>query len=77
MLLLQTPPADSERRQGRERGRSIPFASRHFFAAQNLRRFGAKRTLASVGALRIYFGSHIEPTYGAEKLAAPDFKIRA
>jgi hypothetical protein len=27
MLLLQTPPAHSERSQGRERGRSIPFAS--------------------------------------------------
>ena len=27
MLLLQTPPAHSESRWGRERGRSIPFAS--------------------------------------------------
>jgi hypothetical protein len=27
MLLLQTTPAHSESRQGRERGRSIPFAS--------------------------------------------------
>jgi hypothetical protein len=50
MLLLQTPPADSERRQGRERGRSIPFASRHFFAAQNLRRFGSEADIGFGGS---------------------------
>ena len=73
MLLLQTAPAHSESRRGRERGRSIPFAT--FPCAAKCGRLRGMADMVTLVARSTLVANDPEPTFSLAVLL-PTFDER-